>query len=254
MALRNKSLFLYGFEINANNSSLDFRSVSLGPVKMASISFGFYTLTGLMAAIKSAMQAADPLNVYTITANRTFSGGTQNRITISTSGAYLDLLFGTGPRIASSISSVIGFAAINQTGAITYQGGASAGTGLVPDYVGYNYLSPDFMRTVFGAINISASGDKETVVFAVQKFFQAEFKYEPEVKVVAEWTPFLTWAIQQKVFEFTPDVTSPGVFYECTLESSSSDGKGLGYTMQEMLPDFPFLYKTGMLKFRQKPI
>jgi len=253
MALRNKSLFLYGYEINSFNSSLDFRSVSLGPVKLASISFGFYTLSELMLAIKSAMQGADPLNTYSVSANRTINSGTENRITISTSGAYLDLLFGTGPRIATSISSVIGFGAINYTGTTSYTGPTTSGTVLVPDYVGYSYLSPDFMRTVFGAINISASGNKETVVFAVQKFFQAEFKYEPETKVIAEWTDFMTWSIQQKPLEFTPDITIPSVFYQCTLESTGADGKGLGYTMQEMLPDFPFLYRTGMLKFRQKP-
>lgn len=247
MALKNKSSFLYGFEISKFNCALDFRASLGGPVLLATIPFGFYTATGLMSAIKFAMETADPLNKYTVTLIRVGS-----TVKIKTNGNYLDLLFGTGPRTATSICDLIGYTRTDKAGALEYQGQISCGVKLTPEYVGYSYLSPDFMRTVFGAINVSANGTKETIVWSVQKFFQVEFKYEPEAKAIAEWMPFLTWAIQQKPLEFTPDITNPDTYYQCTLESTGADGKGLGFKLEEMLPDFPFYYKTGMLKFRQK--
>jgi hypothetical protein len=252
MALKAKSLFLYGFDITANNKSLDFVAVSGGPTLLATLNIGTYTLTGLMGEIKRALESADPAHKYTVTADRSFSSGTQNRISLSTNGVFLSLLFGSGPRSASSISSLIGFAATDRTGATSYQGVGSAGTALVTDYVAYTYLGSGMKRKVFGALNITASGQKEAIVFQVQKFFQAKFQYEPELKVLTEWTNLMTWMIEQKVLEFTPEITSPSVFYECTLESTEADGKGMAYNMTEMLPDFPFLYSTGMLTFRQK--
>jgi len=252
MALRARSLFLYGFEITKLNSSLDFRSVSGGPVKMATLRIGFYSLTDLMKEIKRAMESADTLNLYTITADRTINGGTENRVRISTNGIYLDLLFASGPRVASSVASLIGFAASDLSGLLAYTGTSSAGSPLVTELAAYNYNAPTMQRKIFGAVNISANGTKEAIVWQVQKFFEMNFKFEPEAKVVTDWTDFLTWAIQQKSLEFTPEITSPSLFFNCTLEMTSADGKGLGYKMQEQLPDFPFYYQTGIMKFRVK--
>lgn len=252
MALKAKSLFLYGYEITALNRSLDFKAVSGGPVLLATLDLGFYSLSSLLLEIKRAMETVDLVNKYTVTASRTVNGGLENRVTIATNGSYLDLLFATGPRVISSVAPLIGFAATDRTGSLSYIGTLSSGTALVPDYVGYNYLGPEFNRSVFGALNISARGDKEAIVWNVQKFIQVEFKYEPEAKVISEWTDFLTWAIEQKPFEFTPEISTGYVFYEVTLETTQADGKGLGYMMTEMLPEFPFYYRTGALKFRQK--
>lgn len=252
MALRHQSLFLYGFEITTINRSLDFQSSYGGPTKLATLNLGYYSLTGLGYEIARAMNAADPFNTYSVSIDRTADGGLGNRVTINTLGSFMNLLFGTGPRVSSSVASLIGFDATDYTGALSYTGSTSAGTILIPEYVGYSYLGPDFMRTVFGSLNISARGDKEAIVWQVQKFFQMEFRFEPEAKVISEWTPFMTWAIQQKLLEFTPDVTTPTTFFECTLEQTDMDSRGLGYRMTEMLPDFPFNYRTGMMKFRQK--
>ncbi len=254
MALRAKSLFLYGFEITKLNSSLDFRSVSGGPIKLATLRIGFYSLTGLMKEIKRAMEAADPVHIYTITADRTINSGTENRVRISTNGIYLDLLFAGGPRVASSVGPLIGFPVSDLSGATFYVGTSSAGIALIPEFTAYNYTAPTMMRTVFGAVNIATDGTKEAIVWQVQKFFEMSFKYEPEAKVVTEWTDFLTWAVQQKSLEFTPEITSPSLFFDCTLEQTPEDGKGLAFKMKEQLPDFPFNYQTGMLKFRVKEI
>jgi hypothetical protein len=108
------------------------------------------------------------------------------------------------------------------------------------------------MRKVFGNVNVSASGQKEAIVFNVQKFFQVEFRYEPKTKVKTQWAPALEWMIQQRPIDFTPEISAPTVFYESTLEKTGADSKGLSYQMDEMLPQFPNFYKTGILTFRQR--
>jgi hypothetical protein len=252
MALQSKSLFLYNLQVTTLNRSIDFKAASGGPTLMATVDLGYYSLTDLMNAIAAAMNAADTTNNYTVTADRTVSGGTQNRVTISTSGTFLSLLFGTGPRIASSIAPLIGFPATDQTGSTHYTGTSSTGTILRPTLYGYNYLPPDRDKKAFGAVNISASGLKEAVVFQIQKFFEVQFMYEPNSFVISDWVPFIEWIIQQRPLEFTPEISSPNTVYNCTLESTDADGEGMALEMKEMLPDYPFTYDTGLLKFRIK--
>lgn len=251
MALTAQSVFLYGYEVDQFNSSIDFQAALAGPIFTATLTSGSYSATELLTAVKAAMEAADPLNTYTATIDRTISGGTQNRITISTSGTFLSLLWQTGPRNFTSAYALLGFNQVDNTGSITYTAQNSSGVVLIPDYFAYNYLGPDFMRTVFGTVSITASGQKEAIVWQIQKFFQAEFKHQPYAKVIGEWTSFLTWAIQQKPFEFTPEISSPNTFYQATMETTGADGKALGFVMKEELPDMPFLYGTGLIKFRQ---
>lgn len=253
MALRNQSLFLYNYSVTSENSSIDFRNAPAGPVLQATIKSGFYSLTTLLAAIANAMSTVDPDNSYSATADRTIAGGTQNRVSIATAGTHLELLFGTGPRVASSIAPYIGFNTTDYTGATTYTGSSTSGTVLMPDYVGYNYLGPEFIQKNFGVVNVSASGQKEAIVFALQQFIKVQFKYEPETKWINQWVPLIQWMIQQRAFDFTPDYTIPSTFYSVTLETSESDGKGLSFTPKEMLPDFPFYYDTGTMMFRVQP-
>lgn len=256
MALKQKSLFLYGFTVTPNNQFIEFASVNTqtpSTAFVATLTLGYYSLTGLLAEITRAMNAADPLRTFTVTANRTVAGGLENRVTISTNGSYLKLFFQTGVRAAASARTLIGFQALDYTG-VTSTGNSSAGTALVPTLVGYNYLDPNNLRTIFGSVNVSATGEKEAVVYNTQLFWEVNFKYEPRVKIDNEWTPFLTWAIKQRLFEFTPEITSPTVFFEGTLERTVGDGKGLGYSLKEMLPSFPDFYETGVMRFRQRSV
>ena len=252
MALKNRSLFLYGIEVTESNSSMDFRAVIAGPEIRATLSLGFYSLTSLLQEVARVMTVADPTRTYTATADRTAGGGLQNRTTITTDGTFLTLLFGTGTRAATSIGPLLGYTATDKVGALFYVGSFTTGTTLSPDLVGYNYLSNDFNKQVQGVQNLSASGEIEAVVFQVMPFWQVQFKYEIESKVVLEWTPLIDWMIQKKLLEFTPDVTAPTVFFEGTLDKSAADSKGMGHKWSEMLPDFPFQYDSGLLIFRKR--
>lgn len=254
MALKAQSLFLYGFKVTETNRALNFRAVNAGPIITVYLTLGYYNLTQLMAEIKRVMEAADPTRIYAISADRSISGGTQNRVSFSTNGGYLDLLFGTGPNALSSIRALVGFAQTDRTGSTSYTGTLSAGSTLVPDFVGYNFLPPNAYKKVFGSVNVSASGEKESVVFNIQKFTQVEFKYEPEAKVLTDWELLWDWMIQQRPFEFTPEVTSFSLFHQVTLEKTSEDGKGLGYRMTEQLPEYPFRYSTGQMTFRLRNV
>lgn len=250
MALTSKSIFLYGLSITAANQNIPFLNVALGLEFTAVVPTGFYSLTDLLTAIASAMNSADPSNVYTATADRTVSGGTQNRVTIATNGAFLSILFATGMTAASSIRDVIGFPHTDKTGSTSYQGSSTAGTILQTSWFAKNYSPPDINLKNFGAVNVSTTGLKEAITWSIQRFIEAEFQYESQANALVNWSPFLNWMIQQKPFDFTPQIASPSSVYSVTLEKSSADGKGLGFMMKEMLPDFPFMYTTGPFTMR----
>lgn len=250
MALRAKSSFLYGFEINAGNQNLPFRAVALGPQLNAVIPAGFYSLTSLMATIAASMHSADPAHVYTVTANRTISGGTENRVTISTSGFYLDLLFATGTTAAASIRDLIAFGIFDYTGSTTYTNGATSGVILLTEWWAHTYQPPEVFQQNFGTVNVSTNGTKEAITWTVQRFVSAEYMYEPQPKVLTEWRDLIRWMIQQKPFDYTPQIDFPNDVLNVTLEKSSSDGKGLAFMMKEMLPNFPFMYTTGPMTMR----
>ena len=252
MALRTKSGFLYGYTVTNDNRYIDFKTVSGGPQITATLRLGVYGLSELLQQIEDALEAADPINSFVVTADRTVAGGTQNRITIGTTTAiYFDLLFGTGTNALQSAAALLGFAATDRTGALSYQGTTSTGTYFYPTQIGYTYQPPETYKRAQGVVNISSAGVKEVLTFSVNEFFQVEFRYEPQAKVLTEWDDFLTWAISQAEVEFFSDIANPTDFIRVTLEKTDLDGKALGYLMREMLPDFPFFYRTGILHFRK---
>lgn len=245
MALRSPSLFLYGFQITALNKYISFRAVSLETPRLATLRVGFYSLASLASEVVRALAAADPQRIYSMTSDRSLSGGTQNRTTIATNGAFFQLLFSSGN--PANPATLLGFNVADYTGATTYTGSASAGTSLIPNQIGYNFLSPDSMQKNFGVLNVAASGLKEPITFSLQSFWQVQFRYIPESVRTSQWLPLVQWLIQQREIEFIPEVTTPTVFYTGTLEEPNS---GLEMTVAEMLPSFPFEYQTPVMKFR----
>jgi hypothetical protein len=252
MALKTQSLILYSYEVLTSAQYIDFQSTSGGPVLTAVVNLGEYSLTNLLQAIASAMAEADSTNVYTLTANRNIMGGYQNRVSISSNGSYFKLLFGSGPHASTSLASLLGFNQVDYTGATSYIGAQTTGTSLIPAYIGYNYNDDQNQAKVFGAVNVSAVGLKEAIVFQIQNFLDVEFKYEAK-SALPNWNSFWTWAIQQRPFDFTPEISNPNTFYQVTLEKTPADSKGLGYLMKEMLPDFPNYYQTGAINLRVVP-
>lgn len=251
MALTKLSSFLYSYTVTTSNRNLDFKITALGSTLTAVLRLGTYSLPQLCEEITRAMGEQDATNSYTVTPS--YTSATANRVTIATSGAYLDLLFLTGPNASTSCRTLIGFNATDRTGSTSYLGNSTTGTYLFPAQIGYTYQPTDTQKKVQGVVNVSASGVKETVVFSTQEFFQIEFKYEPQATAFVDWEAFFSWAITGAELLFTPDITAYSTVVRCTLERTDFDGKGLGYLMKEMLPDFPFYYRTGILQFRKVP-
>lgn len=252
MALTARSKFIYSFEITEFNNSLDFKESASGGELQATLRFGYYSLTDLLKEIKRAMEEVDLNNTYTVTAIRNVGANAEVRVRIQTSGSYLDLLFGTGSRKDTSIASTIGFLPMDYTGNTIYQANSNCGIHLISTLPGYTFIDPNFNKKIFGSVNISASGQKEAIVHVIQKFAEITFRYEDKTKITNEWISFLDWAIQQRPFEFVPEIINPNTYYNVTLESTPAEGKGLGYYVREMLPDFPNLYEIANLKMRVK--
>lgn len=250
MALRNRSLFLYGYEVTEYNRSIDFKTAADGAERQATLRLGFYSLSSLMLEIKRAMDAADGTFLFDVTADRTFNGGLENRVTISTDAPYLELRFGSGTRAGSSAAGLIGFQQSDYKFQTSYTGYKSSGTVFVPPRVGHEYQPPETFVSNYGSVNVSASGVKEAIVFQRMRFLTVRFKYIPEAQAKNEWSKLLGWLISQRLVEFCPDITQPSVVFEGSLESTAEDSKGLGFKLSEMLPSFPGLYDTGLLKFR----
>jgi len=247
MALKSQSLIVYGLQVTILNQNLDF--VSSSGSHTAVIPLGFYSVTSIADIIATQMGSTDTSNTYTVTVDRTILGGTQNRVTISSNGTLLTLKFATGPNAATTIAGLIGFNATDYTGSTSYSGSQSCGTALIPDYIGYSYCDDFNTAKLFGAVNVAASGLKESVTFNIQYFLEIIFQFEAKARLTL-WKSFFLWAIQQRPFDFTPEISDPNTFYQVTLESTSYDAKGLGYQMKEMLPNFPNYYSTDKLKFR----
>lgn len=246
MALKNPSLFLYGLSIDSTNAYISFRAVAAETPRVAVLTQGYYSLSTLATAVAAAMAAVDTSRVYTVTVNRAISGGTQNRVTISSNGSHLELLFSSGN--PSNPASLLGFNSTDYTGSTSYSGSSSAGTALIPNQLGYNFLPPQALQKNFGQLNVAASGLKESIVFQLQSFWQVQFKYIPESTMETDWNGLVQWMIQQREFEFTPDITSPSNFYVGTLEDPN---QGLNFNFTEHLSEgLPFEYATPLMKFR----
>lgn len=250
MALKSRSLFIFGLQVSESNRSIDFRIAPGGDEKQATLPIGYYSLSGLLVAIKSALEVADLTNTYTVTADRTVSGGQENRITIATSGSHFELLFATGTRSASAVASLVGFTATDKTGATTYTSTSSAGQTVVSPFPGNAWKSPAVYKKNFGVLNITPTGRKEAIVYSTQRFWQVRFEYIPESQLDS-WVELMTWLISQKEIDFTPEIAFPEVFYQGSLEGTPDDPSGLAFSLNET-PRGTGLYDTGVLKFRVK--
>lgn len=254
---KDQALFLYGHDVNQFNNRIPFKISGGGSELIATLNEGNYTATEFMAEIVRALTTADGSNTYTVTLNRTVSANTENRMTVTTSGGYLDLLFGSGSTALSSPRILMGFDAVDYTGATSYTGTLTSGTILIPAYPTYNYHGPDVEKKSDGVKNVSAFGIKETLVFSQVGFFEGEWKWITDLDgslQKTQWITFLEYATRQKKLEFTPSLTeSAGTFYQCTLESTPEDSNGLAYKLKQMTGQGLWrVYMTGNYKFRVK--
>lgn len=204
----------YKLEVTAANRSLDFKSSGGGPEKQASLRVGLYSLTALANEVARAMSDADGgANVYTVTVNRTIGGGTQNRVTIATDGVYLDLLFATGSRTASTCAGLLGYNVTDRTGSLSYAGNNTAGTIIVPTYPPYDLQQPGTIHDARRSLNETTSGLVETVSFSTFRNFQFKIRYiEEDSAEFSTFQDFHIWLLRGGPVEFAPKISAPTVY------------------------------------------
>lgn len=255
MAQNDRALFLYGFDVDNNNKYINFKNAPGGPELTAILNIGNYSASEFASEFKRAMEVADSIYKYTAAIDRSIDAGTSNRLSISTTSTYFEVLFLSGTNAGNSPKDLIGFSAFNYTGSTIYSGYKNCGSILMPDFPTYDYLGPDQMIVNDGVRNISAAGIKESLVFAQMKFFQGQWKYITNFGTSTqrtEWEAFLKYATRQLKFEFTPSIFEDyDGWVKCTLESTPTDSNGLGYTLKQMRGEGLYrFYDTGVLKFR----
>jgi hypothetical protein len=121
-----------------------------------------------------------------------------------------------------------------------------------PFSFGYSFTFPEIDKRNFGSVNLSASGLKESIVFQIQEFWQVGFRYLPKSEITTSWVNFISWMIQQRPLQFTPEINAPTIYYDGTLEGTEADAKGMAFKFKEMLPSFPNFYDTGIMRFRRR--
>ena len=109
------------FIIDSTNNAIDFKESGAGPEANATIVSGTFSVSGLAAAVKVALEAVSP-NGRTYTVSQSASSG---KWTI-TGSVFLELLYLTGTNTATSVDSTLGFTKVDHTGATTYTGSKTA--------------------------------------------------------------------------------------------------------------------------------
>jgi len=255
MSLSTFSVFYYGYEIDESNNTINFDEGS-GELS-AIIDTGSYTATGILTAIKTAMDAVGS-NTYTIALDRD-----TRKITIS-SGSNFDLLVNSGTAVGTSPWTELGFTGgADRAGASSYEGAGASGSSYEPQFILQNYVDPNQNRELVDAsINESAAGIITTVGFGSRSFIEMNITFinnygesawflKANTSGKSDAEDFLTHCTQKRPLEFMPDIDDRSTFYKVILESTPSSGKGIGFKLRELTGrGLPGYYETGTLKFR----
>ena len=112
-------------------------------------------------------------------------------------------------------------------------------------------------------LHTSSAGLVRVQSFGTDRMFEFSMKFATDIfqpssgpivnnsTGVDDLREFMQYCIQKKFLEFMPDKDLPNTFYRVVLESTSDDGKGMGYKLQEQYSKgLVGYYETGILKFR----
>lgn len=244
----NLSSLNFGIEVTPNNRSIDFKTSGGGPEKQATLRVGLYSVSSLKTEVQRAMAAADPANTYTVTINRTVSAGTQNRITLATSGAFLSLLFATGTRTGSNAGSLLGYGAMDKTGATSYVSTNSVGTILLPSYPPQDFQPLGTIYDSKSSINDSTSGKIETVSFTSFRNFEFRFRWiEYGSSEFAGFQSFAQWILRGGPVEFVSDRADVS-----TLAVGVPINVRRPFELNRMVPNFYDYFETPVMTFREQ--
>lgn len=248
MGLFAKCLINYGIEVTTFNNSLDFKASMGGPEKQATLRVGLYSVKSLAKEVARAMKAADAVNTYTVTVDRSVSGNTQNRIEIETNGAYLDLLFLTGTRTASNCATLLGYTVTDKTGATSYTTSTSCGSIIIPEYPPYEYQPLGSIHDARRSVNDSTSGVIETISFETFRNFEFQIKYiEEGSSDYAAFQAFHVWLLRGGPIEFIGGINDLN-----TLSVGVPINLRTPLELNRMTPGFYDFFETPKYVFREQ--
>jgi len=255
MSISTFSVFYTNIEVDSTNNYINFNEG--GGEISATVDAGTYTLTEILTAIKTAMDAVGGQE-YTVTLNRA-----TRKITISATSNF-DLLISTGSQSGISIWSDIGFTSgADLTSTNSYEGSQGGASEYQPQFILQDYVeSQNYKEKISPTINESASGRIEVVSFGTRSFFEMSFKFITDKVMdgkliknnssgVSDFRAFMDVAIQKGNLEFMPDINDRGTFYKVLLETVPGNNKGTGYKLNELLGrSLPGFYELNKVKFR----
>lgn len=254
MSLSTFPQFFYGFTITSSNNSLDFSEG--GPELQATLNIGDYSLEEILVEIKRAMEAAGALT-YTVSVVRS------TRVITISAGSNFELLAATGTRVGTGVWSLLGFSAIDRTGASSYAGQSAAGSRFRPQALVDDHVAAESWKGKSQAtVAESADGSVQVATFGDVSYIQMDIRLstnntipstQPEIEQnltgVTDLRTFMDYAVTKAKMEFMPDRNSPNTFYKIILDRTPSSRDGIEYRLEEM-KGCPGYFSTGKLVFR----
>lgn len=252
------SKFLYGIEVTAETSFIDFDDGTT--TYAAEISSGAKTPDDLIDEIEEKMNEVGSTVSFTCSFNRS------TRIfTITGSGSF-DLLANSGANAASGIYSVLGISgAADFTSVASVSGSTAVGTVYSTQFKLQDYVpgSHNQMQR-FSEINKAASGKTTLVTFGTDQIYEMSFKWLTDLTqpsggpirngTVLSFATMMQYMTLKKPFEFYPDENDVATYYKLILDSSSESGSGTGFKINPKYgSNLVGYYETGVMKMRVVP-
>jgi len=255
MALDTFSKFYFGYTITSANRNLNFSEG--GGELTAILEIGAFTLTEILAVVKTAMDSAGALT-YTVTTDRD-----SRKITIAATGTF-ELLLSTGSQIGTSPFSLLGFTSgVDLTGSASYEGSSESGSQYLPQVTLQDFVtSDDFQETIDANVNEAASGNLEIIGFGIRKFVLMSFKVitnlpmdghfiKNNVTGLEDARAFFQVIVQKGPIEFMVDRDDTATFQKVILESTPTSSNGTGYRLVELTKNnVRDIFEINGLKFR----
>jgi len=254
------SSFLYDYIVTAEpyNGFINIDEGS-GPFTIT-VPVGSYTFTTLVDALRNALLTQGTLD-YVVTSDRV-----TRLITISADQNF-DLLTNSGPNSGSALWPVIGFSqAADKTGSDTYTSDLPTGRLYCPQFPLQSYVPPElFRRKNQSSKNIASDGTTvEVINFGLAVFIEFDIKFITSRLDISDGVfirnnptgledalEFLNYITDIAPFEFMPDLSLPGNFYNVILESITEFQDGTGFKLRELFNrNLRDVYETGIIRLR----
>ena len=222
----------------------------------AELNQGDYTLTQFGAEIARAMNSVG-LNTYTVTVDR------DTRIITIISDVIFTLLCNSGSSTSVSPWDIMGFStAADRAGDTSYDGDFGCGSVYRPQAIVFDYIGIlDFQVKQDAVVNVSASGQVQTVQFGDVGFIEMNIKpisniteginkttFEKSTTGVQDARTFMNYLITKAKVEFMKDRDNPDAFTPVILEKSGQSSSGTSFQLESIIKGY---YETGGLVFRE---